>query len=309
MQKFNKYQLAKPGLGLGLRRALTQETLDFYKSEANTGLIDWLEIVPENYIDLGGRKAEQFQEVLDSGVPLIPHGVNLSLGTAPEIPGQPSFDPYLIDACKELFQQIKAPWFSDHISCSRVGDYYLQNLIPVPMIQESVDVIANNVKFLQDEFQIPCLIENPSYYSTIIEPEMTELEFTNAILQQADCGMLLDVNNVYVNSVNHANYKPIEFLEGLDLDRVVQVHIAGHLKGYRSHSGHSIEILDTHGEGIIDEVYEILAQLFARTEVNAILLERDSNFPALSELIEELKVIASLQGTTQRRNLVEETLA
>ncbi|MDD9899208.1 MAG: DUF692 domain-containing protein [Candidatus Melainabacteria bacterium] len=293
----DKNKLSKAGLGLGLRRALTQETLDFYSSENNTGLIEWLEIVPENYIYLGGRKAQQFQEVLDSGVALIPHGVNLSIGTAPETPGKPCFDPYLIDGCKELFQQIEAPWFSDHISCTRVGEYYLQNLIPVPMIQESVDIIADNVKFLQDEFQLPFLVENPSFYSTIIDAEMSEAQFINSILEQADCGMLLDVNNIYVNATNHGNYQPVEFLDSLMLERVVQVHIAGHLNGYHSHTGHKIEILDTHGEGIIDEVYEILRQLLARTEVNAILLERDSNFPELKELVEELKQI---QGVVAR---------
>lgn len=302
---FDKDKLIKPGLGLGLRRGLTDETLEFYKSPDNTGLIEWLEIVPENYIKLGGVKAKKFQTVLDSKIKLIPHGVNLSIGTAPEKPGQPSYDPYLIDACKELFQEIDAPWFSDHLSCTRVGDIYLQNLLPIPFTQETVNVVSDNVKFLQDTMQIPFLIENPSFYSTIIEPEMTEAQFINSILEQADCGLLLDVNNIYVNATNHNCYSPVEFLEQLKLDRVVQVHIAGHLQGYRSHTGHSIEILDTHGQAISQEVYTILEELLARTPVNAILLERDSNFPALSELVEELKtiknVIARSNATRQTR--------
>jgi uncharacterized protein (UPF0276 family) len=175
------------------------------------------------------------------------------------------------------------------------------------MIQESVKVIADNVKFLQDEFQLPFLVENPSFYSTIIEADMTEVEFINAILDQADCGMLLDVNNIYVNATNHKKYQATEFLDALNLDRVVQVHIAGHLKGYRSHTGHNIEILDTHGEKIIDEVYEILRQLLLRTEVNAILLERDSNFPALSELIEELKQIQEIYQDPNSQTSVKMT--
>ncbi len=291
---FNKQNLTNYGLGLGLRRSLTQETLEFYSSATNTGLINWLEIVPENYIALGGAKAKQFQVILDSKVPLIPHGVNLSVGTAPETPGQICFDPFLISEMHKLFSQINPPWFSDHISCTRINGYYMQDLIPLPFTHEAINIVSDNVKFLQDEFQLPFLIENPSFYTTLIEPEMSEAEFINAIVNKADCGILLDVNNIYVNATNHNCYDPIEFLDALDLDRVVQVHIAGHLDGYESRIGKRIEILDTHGETIKAEVYKILEELLKRTKVNAILLERDSNFPEFENLIEELKTIKGI---------------
>ena len=291
---FNKQLLANYGLGLGLRRSLTQETLEFYASNENKNLIEWLEIVPENYIALGGIKAKQFQSILDSKVPLIPHGVNLSIGTAPEVPGEPCFDAFLIQEMHKLFDKINPPWFSDHLSCTRINGYYMQDLIPLPFTQETVNVVSDNIKFLQDEFQLPFLVENPSFYSTLIEPEMSEAEFINAIVKKADCGILLDVNNIYVNATNHNSYKPIEFLDALDLDRVVQVHIAGHLEGYESRSGQTIKILDTHGEGIKKEVYSILEELLKHTSVNAILLERDSNFPKFEELVEELKEIKKL---------------
>ena len=308
---FNKQLLTHYGLGLGLRRSLTQETLQFYSQPDNQGLLEWLEIVPENYIALCGMKAKQFQEVLDSKIPLIPHGVNLSIGTAPESPGKACFDSFLINEMHELFAKINPPWFSDHLSCTRINGYYMQDLIPLPFTQETVNIVCDNINFLQDEFQLPFLIENPSFYTTLIEPEMKEAEFINAILTKADCGMLLDVNNIYVNATNHEYYDPIEFLNELDLDRVVQVHIAGHLDGYESRTGQTIKILDTHGDTIKQEVYKILEELLKRTKVNAILLERDSNFPIFPELVEELKEIrrimnkydSALQHTTRNLQL------
>jgi hypothetical protein len=157
-------------------------------------------------------------------------------------------------------------------------------------------VITDNIKWLQDYFQLPFLIENPSYYTKLIEPEMSEAEFINLVLAEADCGMLLDVNNVYVNSVNH-NYDARKFISELDLERVVQVHIAGHLEGYRSLlTGQEIAILDTHGEGIKTEVYDLLRYLLERSSVNAVLLERDGNFPEFSELVEELKIIREIMA-------------
>jgi uncharacterized protein len=293
---FNKTTLTNYGLGLGLRRSLTQETLEFHSSAENQGLLEWLEIVPENYIALGGTKAKQFQQILDSTIPLIPHGVNLSIGTAPEFSGQPCFDAFLIQEMHKLFSQINPPWFSDHLSCTRINGYYMQDLIPLPFTQETVNVVSDNVKFLQDEFQLPFLVENPSFYSTLIEPEMSEAEFINAIVKKADCGILLDVNNIYVNATNHDFYNPIAFLDELDLDRVVQVHIAGHLEGYESRTGKQIKILDTHGDTIKQEVYSILDELLKRTSVNAILLERDSNFPNFTELVEELKEIRRIMN-------------
>jgi uncharacterized protein len=294
----DKTKLARFGLGLGLRRSLLKETLAY--AQTSDSLVKWLEIVPENYISLGGFKVKQFQSVLDSKVALIPHSINLSIGTAPEILGHPVYDRYLLDEMKELFAEIDPPWFSDHLSCTRINGLYLQNLIPVPFTEETVVVISDNVKFLQDEFQLPFLIENPSYYSTLLKPELREAEFINKILSRADCGLLLDVNNIYVNSINHNFYQAEEFLDSLDLNRVVQVHIAGHHEGFRAEeTGKFLPVLDTHGNSIRQEVYDILDKLLLRTEVNAILLERDSNFPDFNDLIDELKSIQSIMDKYQ----------
>ncbi len=283
---FNKSTLPKTGLGLGLRRDLLDETLEFCAQGSN--LIEWLEIVPENYILRGAILERRFQKILASKVPLIPHSVNLSIASASW-----RDDKALIEL-KGLFTEIHAPWFSDHLSCTYIDGHYMQDLIPVPFTEEALSIITDRIKFLEDYFQLPFLLENPSYYSKLIDPEMTELDFINKLISKADCGLLLDVNNVYVNSVNH-NYNPEDFIAGLDLDRVVQVHIAGHLEGYESSlTGHSIQILDTHGERIKTEVYDLLRFLLHRTEVNAILLERDSNFPEFSELITELTEIRQI---------------
>lgn len=299
---FNKTTLPKYGLGLGLRRSIAKQTIDFFLSSANHRLIEWLEIVPENYIALGGIKAKRFQELLDSKIKLIPHGVNLSVGSAPANSTEVNYDDFLIQELHKLFNQINPPWFSDHLSCTRINGYYTQDLIPLPFTKEAVAVVCDHIKFLQDEFQLPFLVENPSFYTSLIKPEMSEAEFINSIVNKADCGILLDVNNIYVNAINHQAYKPLEFLDQLDLSKVVQVHIAGHLEGFKSRKGKAIAILDTHGESIKDDVYKILQELLKRTEVNAILLERDSNFPDFVELIDELTRIRKIMDDSMSKN-------
>jgi len=283
---FKKSNFKNYGLGLGLRKDLRKNIL-----ELGTGLINWLEIVPENYIYRGGINQKNFQEVLSSNIPLIPHGVNLSIGTAPDEGHRVAYDKYLLEGLKNLFTQIQPPWFSDHISCTRINSIYLQDLIPVPRTFEAVEVVANNIKFLQDYFQLPFLIENPSYYSDLIEPELNEADFINKILASSDCGLLLDVNNVFVNASNHG-YSALDFIDSLDLERVVQVHIAGHLENYKCWINNKVlGILDTHGHPIRKEVYDLLAYVASKTEIKATLLERDSNFEDFEAIVQELKTI------------------
>lgn len=273
------------GLGLGLRKSLKNKILDYIKQGGTC--INWLEFVPENYIRRGGKTQEDLEEVLDSGIQLIPHSVSLSIGSADQ-----DYDLALIKDLQSLFARIKAPWFSDHLSCSRIRNFYVQELLPLPRTQETIDIVSDNIKFLQDQFQIPFLLENPSYYSKILEPEFSEADFINKILEKSSCHLLLDVNNIYVNAINHGDYKPSDFLDELDLSKVVQVHIAGHLDNYESKSTKKIlKILDTHGESVIDEVYEILDSLLAKTKANAIVLERDSDFSDFENLLGELERI------------------
>ncbi len=288
--KFKKY-----GVGLGLRRDLKIHI----EAELNSKekLINWLEIVPENFIDIGGKKRIDFEDILKTQIPIIPHGVNLSIGTAPKELGQIDYDPYLLDQLEELFEEIKPPWFSDHLSCTRVANFYLQELIPLPFTKEAVEIVANNIKFLEDRFQLNFLFENPSYYTKFTDSHLSELDFMNAIAQKADCGILLDVNNIFVNIKNHADYDYKGFIDGLDLERVVQVHIAGHLENFSSWlSPLKLNVLDTHGEEIKEEVYGILEYLLAKTQINAILLERDSNFPDFENLKLELQKLKNIEA-------------
>lgn len=293
-----KDQFKNYGLGLGLRRDLKTQILSAI--ETQDADFEWLEIVPENFIDIGGKKRIDFEEVLKTQIAIIPHGVNLSIGTAPEPGHQNNFDQYLLDQMKELFQEIKAPWFSDHLSCTRINGVYMQELIPLPFTREMVTIVSDNIKYLEDQFQLNFLIENPSYYSKYDSNELSEAQFMNAILEKTNAGILLDVNNIYVNSLNHGDYEPKDFLDQIDLDKVVQVHIAGHLDDFSSWlSPSKLKALDTHGEFIKEEVYTILELLLSKTEVKAVLLERDSNFPDFEELKAELKKLKQILEKTK----------
>ncbi len=260
------------GVGLGLRRSLYKDILK------NKDKIDWLEIAPENYICRGGEAIERLLNV-EKNFPIIPHGLNLSIG------GAEPFDLDLINNIKKLFKIINPPWFSDHLCFNYVEKTYIHDLIPLPYNKTTVKHLINRIKRIQDIFQLPFLIENPSYYM-IVDNEMNEADFISEIAEKSDCGLLLDINNVYVNSQNH-KYDPIKFLDNLPLERTIQVHIAGHLNKGKL-------IIDTHGEAIINEVYSLLKELLKRCTPKAILLERDFNFPTFSELLNEISKIQKI---------------
>ena len=260
------------GVGLGLRRELYKPILE------NKDKIDWLEIAPENYICRGGEILERLLTV-KKYFPIIPHGLNLSIG------GTEPFDPVWIENVKELFKIINPPWFSDHLCFNYVDKTYIHDLIPLPYNKTTVKHVVNRIKKIQDIFQLSFLIENPSYYMKL-DDEMSEADFISEIVIKADCGLLLDINNVYVNSKNH-KYNPIKFLDNLPLERTVQVHIAGHLNRGKI-------IIDTHGESIIKDVYSLFGELLKRCSPKAILLERDHNFPRFSELLNEMKKIKTI---------------
>jgi uncharacterized protein (UPF0276 family) len=267
------------GVGLGLRRELFKDIIK-HKTK-----IDWLEIAPENYICRGGQIFERLLTT-KKYFPLIPHGLNLSIG------GTDPFDPFLIDNVKKLFKIINPPWYSDHLCFNYVDKIYIHDLIPLPFNKSTAKHVADRVKKVQDIFQIPFLIENPSYYMLLEKQSMNEADFITEVLELADCGFLLDINNVYVNSKNH-KYNAIKFLDSLPLDRVVQIHIAGHLNTGKI-------IIDTHGESIIENVYHLFKELLKRCSPKAILLERDFNFPNFKELLDEIKMIRSITESVKK---------
>jgi uncharacterized protein (UPF0276 family) len=265
------------GVGLGLRRPLLEDTL------AATDLLDWLEFTPENYMGRGG-KSLRLLRCAEDRYPLISHGVSLSLGSV-----DPISEAYLADL-SDLFAWTNPAWFSDHLCFSSVDGNYFNDLMPLPRTRETVRHVASRIKSLQDRFQRPVLIENISQYLNAPCDEMPDATFIAAILEQADCGLLLDVNNVYVNSVNHA-FDAMAFLEALPLERVVQIHVAGH---------HSFPdgLVDTHGAAVIEPVWDLLRWVLSRCKPCGVMLERDTHLPAFADLVPELERIRQIWRET-----------
>lgn len=273
-----KKKLPVLGVGLGLRRELAHETFD------NADKIDWLELVPENYMDLGGAARERLEQA-NSAFPLVTHGVNLSIGSV-----DPLSETYL-KALKKLLDTIDAPWFSDHLCFTSVAGHYLHDLLPLPTSREAVQHVVKRIKMVQDYIERPLLLENISYYMNMPGSELTEVQFLSDVLDKADCGLLLDVNNVYVNSINH-NFDPYKYLNALPIERTVQMHVAGHSHGEEM-------IIDTHGNPVIEPVFELLDYVLARVPVNAVMLERDQNYPEFSEILDELRQIRTIAANYQ----------
>lgn len=273
-----KKRLPNLGIGLGLRRELANETFD------NANKIDWLELVPENYMGLGGAARQRLEKVA-SRFPLVSHGVNLSLGSADDL------NPEYLSSLKKLVEKIDAPWFSDHLCFTSVDGVYLHDLLPLPFSREAVKHCAKKAQQVQHTLGRPFLIENISAYMYMPGGEMSEAQFLSSVLEEADCGMLLDVNNVYVNSQNH-KFDPFEFLKQIPLERTVQIHVAGHSTGEGT-------IIDTHGTAVIEPVFQLLKFVLERTDVKAVMIERDQNFPVFSELLGELKRIRDIATEVQ----------
>lgn len=282
-----------------MRSEIQRDILNYLQTNSRQTLIQWLEIIPETYVNKGGLPRKHFDEVLAAGVPLIPHGVNLSIGSAPQNKKRLEFDFYLLKSLKDLFNEIKAPWFSDHLAVSRIGSHYFQELLPVPFTKEAAEIVSNNIKFLEDYFQLPFLFENPAYYTDYGLYELREQSFINLVLEKARCGLLLDISNVIANALNH-KYLPKQFLDDLDLKKVVQIHLGGLSKGYTSSlTGHKVKILDSHTEAVSDVTLELFEYIIKKTKVKAVLLERDGNFTegGLSTLLYELKEIRRIMDS------------
>lgn len=261
--------------GLGLRRALLQEL-----HGAARGDFDFLECAPENWIGVGGPAGDALAE-LARRYPLSCHGLSLSLGsTAP-------LDTDLIAQVGRFLDQHRVPLYSEHLSyCS--DDGHLYDLLPLPFTDEAVRHTSGRIAHVQDLLGRRIAVENVSYYLAP-EPAMDELAFTNAVLAEADCDLLLDVNNVYVNACNHG-YDADAFIAGLPAARIVCLHVAGHLD-----EADDLKI-DTHGSAVTDPVWALLARTYARIGARPTLLERDFNFPPYPELRQELRTIRHLMA-------------
>jgi uncharacterized protein (UPF0276 family) len=265
------------GAGLGLRRALLGPLEN--RPEALAG-IDFLEVAPENWIGIGGRLGKRLR-ALTERTPLLCHGLSLSLG------GPAPLDETLLARIRRFLDDHRVPLYSEHLSfCSDEGHLY--DLMPIPFTAEAVRHVGARIRRTQDLLGRRIAIENVSYY-TPVGADMDELSFVTAVLEDADCDLLLDVNNVHVNSVNH-RYDPRAWIAALPSKRIACMHIAGH---YRQAED---LVVDTHGAAVIDPVWDLLAAAYGVHGVRPTLLERDFNFPPLSELLAELDTIRAIQA-------------
>jgi len=266
--------LPAKGVGLGLRRALLgplQETPD--------AGIDFFEVAPENWINVGGRLGKTFRWFTERHA-FFCHGLSLSLG------GPSPLDETLLHKIRRLLEEHGILYYSEHLSfCS--DDGHLYDLMPIPFTEESIDWVVPRIQRAQDILGRRMAVENISCYATP-GAEIGEAEFINEVLKRADCDLMLDVNNVYVNSVNH-RYDAKAFIRAMPADRIAYMHIAGHV-----HEDADL-IVDSHGAPIIDPVYELLDVAYTHCGVKPTLLERDVNIPPLPELLAELARIRAIQ--------------
>ena len=269
------------GAGLGLRRSFIREM-----GPEEDAAIDFLEVAPENWIGVGGRFGRAFRAVSER-FPVLLHGLSLNIG------GFAPLDVELVRRIGEFMRTHRCPCYSEHLSyCADEGQLY--DLLPIPYTEESVRHVVARVRQVQDILGCRIALENSSYYCAPGQ-RMSELEFINAVVKEADCGLLLDVNNIYVNSINH-RYEAGAFLAGLPGERAFYAHIAGHYV-----EAEDLRI-DTHGADVIDPVWELLAQAYRLFGVIPTLVERDFNIPPLPQLRSEVAQVRQIQDQAVKRS-------
>ncbi len=267
--------LAAASAGLGLRRALLGPLLD-----CDRQAFDFLEVAPENWIGVGGSLGRRFAAACERH-PLLCHGLSLSIG------GPDALDEPFLQRLKRFLDRYQVPIYSEHLSyCTDGGHLY--DLMPIPFTEEAVSYVAGRVRRVQDILGRRIALENVSYYAAPHQA-MREIDFINGVLEAADCDLLLDVNNIHVNSVNH-RYDALDFLRALPARRVRYVHVAGHYKEAED------LIVDTHGAAVVPPVWSLLDAAYAHAGVKPTLLERDFNIPGLAELEAEIAIIRDIQA-------------
>ena len=273
------------GVGLGLRRALMGPLSNSLRSGASVP-IDFFEVAPENWIPIGGRLGKEFREFSER-FDFVTHGLSLSLGSPSPL------DMQLLKDIKHFLDEHKIRCYTEHLSyCSDHGHLY--DLMPIPFTEEAVHYVAARIRKVQDVLEQRIGIEHVSYYAAP-QQEMSEIEFINAVIAEADCGLLLDVNNAYVNGINHG-YDPEEFIAALPGERIMYVHVAGHYD-----EAEDLKV-DTHGSPVIDPVWRLLQQTYEHIGQRPTLLERDFNIPPLTELVGEVGRIGEIQTAVLSRS-------
>lgn len=260
--------------GIGFRKDFAEDFLEKDILQPN-----FIEVAPENWLEMGGYWKKIFDRVTDR-YPLFCHGLSLSIGSPDEL------DWEFLKKLKVFLKRYNVPIYSEHLSYAKCDNAHLYDLLPIPFTEDAVKHTADRIRKVQDFLERKIAIENVSYY-TPVAPQMDEASFISAIANEADCKLLLDVNNIYVNSFNH-KYNARDFLHKLPLERVAYLHMAGHLQ---------VEddlIIDTHGEAIIDPVFDLFDYTLHHIKPVPVLLERDFNIPEYNELQGELNKLQSI---------------
>ena len=252
------------GIGLGFRRDLADDLIALSDNKPA-----FLELAPENWMSMGGYWRKKLNEAAER-YPITAHGLSLSIGSPDPL------DIGFIKRLKSFLDEFNIALYSEHLSYSKCANAHLYDLLPIPFRQDAVDHIAERIKVVQDILERPLILENVSYY-TPVAAEMSEEEFITAVVNTSGCNLLLDVNNVYVNAFNHG-YDPKAFINALPLNQVAYMHMAGHEKISDD------VIIDTHGQPIIDPVYDLFAWTLPKLNPVPVLLERDFNIPEMTEL-------------------------
>lgn len=272
-------QLPALGVGLGFREPFRGDLF------LRRGEVDFLEITADHYLDAPPEKMREL-DLLAQHFTLIPHGLNLSLGSAEGL------DSSYVQKLAAVVERLNPPWWSEHIAFTRAGGRDIGHLTPLPYTREAIEVLVRNIAEVRRRIDEPLILENISYTFTLPGAQMSEAEFLAEVLERADCGLLLDVMNLHANAVNQG-YDAQRFLDTIPLERVVQLHFVG---------GHWSEgvLVDSHSQPTSPEVWVLLEAVVARAPVKGIILERDENIPPFDELAAELERARSI-GREHRR--------
>ncbi len=270
------------GFGLGLRTDHYESILD------GRPRVDWFEALSENYLIPGGKPL-YFLDRIRAEYPMVLHGVSLSIGSTDPL------DRDYLKALKQLAQRIEPAWVSDHLCWTGVAGRNLHDLFPIPYTEQALDHVAARVRQVQDFLGRQILLENVSSYVTFRDSAMSEWDFLSEIARRADCHVLLDVNNIYVSAFNHG-FDALDFIEGIPVDRVRQIHLAGH-------SNCGTHIIDTHDADIVDPVWDLYASAVRRFGNVATMIERDDHIPPLAELVTELERAREVAARTLQQKV------
>jgi uncharacterized protein len=263
----NRLGLPNLGLGLGLRSQHFEHILK------NNPAVDWFEVISENFMDSHGRPRYILHQIAEK-YPVVMHGVSMSIGSTDPL----NFD--YLKSLKQLAAEVNPAWISDHLCWTGVLTTNSHDLLPLPLNDESLKHVCNRIKQVQDYLERPLIIENPSTYASFNNSTLSEWEFLRIMTEETGCGLLLDVNNVYVSSFNN-DFDPVEYINGIPYDKVVQMHLAGH-----QNCGNYI--IDTHDREVTNQVWQLFQLAYQLSSDTSILLEWDGNIPTFDVYHSEL---------------------